>query len=337
MDSATPISQNGRNNTLGGMSIMQAGAIKRSKRTLANIEATFTKPLIKKSAWRMMQFDPDTYPPTDPKFIVNSTLGIMARELEMQQLSSLLSTTQGNTVGYWMLMRSIYEHTSVSNREEMIQTAEQMLQKALNPEPDPAQQAKMQELQQKAQNDSAKLQIEQSRADTERMRVEKEIFVMQEQIKKIQSDVAFTDTQAEATRRSTVVETEQAIKGQANKVRELEQKDEELRLKSKDMDIKIILSQNEILAEKDQKQMELQLQGLESKDGKVVSIQQAIRKRVRIWATADGGMEGISEPIDGSESDEKKRIKVWKTADGMEGISEPVDETEEKNTAGQST
>jgi len=61
-------------------------------------------------------------------------------------------------------------------------------------------------------------------------------------------------------------------------------------------------------------------------DGKVVNIQKAVKKRVRIWATADGGMEGISEPVDESESDEKKRIKVWKTENGMEGISEPVDD-----------
>ena len=337
MDSATPIASSQRNNTLGGMSIMQAGAIKRSKRTLANIEATFTKPLIKKSAWRMMQFDPDTYPPTDPKFIVNSTLGIMARELEMQQLAGLLSTTQGNTVGYWMLMRSIYEHTSVSNREVMIQTADKMLQKALNPEPDPIQQQKVAVDQQNAQNDAAKLGIEKSRADTERMRVEKEIVMMQESIKKLQSETALTDTKAEQIRRSTIVETEKAIKEQENKLRELDQGDEQLRLKDKDLNIKVTLSQNEILAEKDQKQMELGLEAMQKgmpvdDDGKVVNIQKAVKKRVRIWATADGGMEGISEPIDDSECDDKKRIKVWKTEDGMEGISEPIDGEKEKAT-----
>ena len=303
MDSATPIAQNQRNNTLGGMSIMQAGAIKRSKRTLANIESTFTKPLIQKSAWRMMQFDPETYPATDPKFIVNSTLGIMARELEMQQLAGLLSTTQGNTVGYWMLMRSIYEHTSVNNREEMIKTAEQMLEQALNPQPSPELQAKQQENQQQFQLDGAKLQIEKSRADTERMRVEKEIMTMQESIKKMQAEVGLTETRAEEIRRSTIIDTEQAIKQQENKLRELEQADEKLRLEAKALDVKVTLSQNEILAEKDQKQMEMQLGGGNGgTDGKVVNIQQAaVRKRIRVWSTKDGGMEGISEPIDESE------------------------------------
>jgi len=297
MDSATPIAQNQRNNTLGGMSIMQAGAIKRSKRTLANIESTFTKPLIQKSAWRLMQFDPESYPATDPKFIVNSTLGIMARELEMQQLAGLLSTTQGNTVGYWMLMRSIYEHTSVSNREQMIKTADQMLQQALNPQPSPELQAKQQENQQKAQNDAAKLQIEASRAETERMRVEKELSLIPEQLKKLAAEIDKLSTESEATRRGTIVETEQAIKQQSNKERELDQKDKEIALKAKDLDVKVTLSQNEILAEKDNKQMELSLQA-NSSDGKVVNIQQApTKKRIRVWTTKDG-LEGISEPIE---------------------------------------
>ena len=337
MDSATPISQNQRNNTLGGMSIMQAGAIKRSKRTLANIEATFTKPLVKKSAWRLMQFDPDTYPPTDPKFIINSTLGIMARELEMQQLAGLLSTTQGNTVGYWMLMRSIYEHTSVSNREQMVATSEQMLQKALNPEPSPEFQAKQQEIQQKAQNDAAKLAIEQSRADTERMRVEKEIALIPEQMKKIIAEVDKLSTDAEAVRRSTIVETETALSAQRNKDRELDQKDKELALKVKDQDIKVTLAQNEILAEKDQKQMELSL----SNNGKglapVINIKSASKKKITVTRTANG-LEGVSEPIydeeivegmcdDGSitvNTSKKKKISVKETANGLEGISEEI-------------
>jgi hypothetical protein len=284
-----------------------------------------------------MQFDPETYPPTDPKFIVNSTLGIMARELEMQQLAGLLSTTQGNTVGYWMLMRSIYEHTSVSNREAMIQTADQMLQKALNPPPNQAEQMKLLEIKQNAQNDATKLKIEQSRADTERLRVQKEIAMMQESVKKFRSDIALNDTKAEEIRRDTIIRTEKAIKEQENKLKELAQKDEELRIKRKELDVRITLSQNEILAERDQKQMELRLEAMQkgeplSEDGKVVSIGKPVKKRVRIWTTEDGGMEGISEPIDKSESGEKKRIKVWKTADGMEGISEPVDEAEEEKT-----
>ena len=340
MDSATPIAQNARNNTLGGMSIMQAGAIKRSKRTLANIESTFTKPLIKKSAMRLMQFDPDNYPAADPKFVVNSTLGIMARELEMQQLSSLLSTTQGNTVAYWMLMSSLYQHTSVNNREQMQATADQQLQLAMNPQPSPEQQQKAQKDQQDFQLAQAKLQIEQSRADTERTRVEKEIIAMQEGIKKTQAEVNKIETDAEATRRTTIVETEEAIKKSEHKERELDQKDTELALKAKDIDVKVTLSQNEILAEKDQKQMDLCLQNNMTVDdtGKplapVVNIKTAAKKKITIKRTKNG-LEGTSEPIydddeptaDGTvtvKASKKKKVTVKETADGLVGYSEEI-------------
>lgn len=340
MDSATPTAQNARNNTLGGMSIMQAGAIKRSKRTLANIESTFTKPLIKKSAWRLMQFDPEGYPATDPKFIVNSTLGIMARELEMQQLSSLLSTTQGNTVGYWMLMRSIYEHTSVNNREQMIATSEQQLQLAMNPQPSPEQQQKAEKDKQDFELASRKLQIEQSRADTESTRVQKEIVAMQEGIKKTQAEVSKMETDTESTRRTTIVETEQAIRQAQQKDRELDQKDTELALKAKDLDVKVTLSQNEILAEKDQKQMELCLkEGINiDETGKplapVVNIKSAPKKKITVKRTKNG-LEGVSEPIydedeptaDGTvtvNTSKKKKITVRETENGLEGISEEI-------------
>ena len=97
MDSAAPVGVNPRNATASGMSMMMGGAIKRSKRTLANIERMFTSPLIHKAAWRYMQFAPDRYPIRDVKFIVNSTLGIMAREMEQQQLTGLLSTVPADS------------------------------------------------------------------------------------------------------------------------------------------------------------------------------------------------------------------------------------------------
>lgn len=137
MDSATPVGISPRNQTASGMSMIQGGAIKRSKRTLANISRHFTTPLIHKIAWRYMQFDYERYPSVDVKFTVHTTLGIMAREYEQQQLSSLLNTVPPDSPAYWMLLRSIYENSSISNREEMLKIIDSLLQKALNPEPPP--------------------------------------------------------------------------------------------------------------------------------------------------------------------------------------------------------
>ena len=143
MDSATPIGQSPRNQTASGMSMISAGAVKRSKRTLSNITRSFLSPFIHKAAWRYMQFDPERYPAIDVKFVVHSTLGIMARELEQQQLSGLLNTTKPDSPGYWMLISSIYENSSISNREEMMNLAKGLLEQSINPQPDPMQQQMM--------------------------------------------------------------------------------------------------------------------------------------------------------------------------------------------------
>lgn len=176
MDSATPIGTSPRNQTASGMSMIASSAIKRSKRTLANIERHFTKPFIQKAAWRYMQFDPDRYPTRDVKFQVHSTLGIMARELEQQQLTTLLQTAPPDSPMAWMLIRSIYENSSITDREEMIQLSEQMLQQSMQPTPDPMAEAKMQEVQLKAKEAEASLQIEAQRAKTEadRLQIEAE-------------------------------------------------------------------------------------------------------------------------------------------------------------------
>ena len=67
MDSATPTGISPRNNTASGMSMMLAGAIKRQKRTMQNVERHFLDPLVKKSLWRYMDFDPERYPVKDYK------------------------------------------------------------------------------------------------------------------------------------------------------------------------------------------------------------------------------------------------------------------------------
>jgi hypothetical protein len=166
MDSATPLAENRRNETSSGMSMIMGGAIKRSKRTLANIERTFMKPLIHKAAWRYMQFAPDRYATVDIKFNVHSTLGMVARELEQQQLANMMNTVPPDSPAFWMLLKAIYEHSSISNREEMLEVIEQMMQSSLQKQQQPEQQdpmvaLKQQELQLKSQMDQAKLQLDQ--------------------------------------------------------------------------------------------------------------------------------------------------------------------------------
>jgi len=136
-----------------------AGIIKKYKRTLTNFQEDFMVPLIKKAAFRYMQFDPERYPSVDMKFIPSATLGIMAREYEQQQLIGLLQTLGPNTPVLPIILKGIIGNSSLSNRAELEQALTQMSQ------PDP-QQAQMQQmaLQMDMQQKQATTQSLQARA-----------------------------------------------------------------------------------------------------------------------------------------------------------------------------
>jgi len=118
-----------------------------------------------------MQFDTERYPVVDIKFKVFGSLGIMAREVEQQQLSSLLNTVPPDSPAYWMLIRSIYENSSITSKDTMLKLVDQLLQKTLNPAPDPLIAIEQQKLEVLAKDKSMSLKIELGRANTERARV----------------------------------------------------------------------------------------------------------------------------------------------------------------------
>ena len=151
MDSATSGASSPRNNTASGMSMLQAASIKRQKRTIMNFQENFLIPLIKKSAYRYIQFAPERYPAGDYKFVAYSTMGIMAKELETTQMIQLLSMTQQGTPAFGLLLMSIFENSSLNNREELKMAIAQGMQ------PDPQAQQVQQMVQ---QMELMKLQME---------------------------------------------------------------------------------------------------------------------------------------------------------------------------------
>jgi citrate lyase gamma subunit len=116
-----------------GLSMALSGLMKKNKRTLINFQEDFLMPLIQKSAWRFMQFDPERYPVQDFKFICLSTLGMVAREYEQQQMVGLMQTL-GNSPITPVLLQGIVKSSSLSNREDIVAALKQMS------EPDPQQQ-----------------------------------------------------------------------------------------------------------------------------------------------------------------------------------------------------
>ena len=128
--------------TAAGMSMSQGGVMKRQKRTLLNFQENFLLPFVKKAAFRYMQFNPEEYPIGDYNFIPFSSLGAMAREYEVAQLSQILQVIPPESPAHGAIVKGIVDHLNVSNREELIAAIEQGSQ------PDPAAQEAAQQQQQ---------------------------------------------------------------------------------------------------------------------------------------------------------------------------------------------
>jgi len=126
MDSAIPLGQNRRNETAGGMSMMQAGFLKRSKRTMRRVEKYLDK-VITKSLWRYMQFDSARYP-QDIKFKVNGTIGLMAREVENQQLVQMLGFVPPESPAHGLIIQALFENTNSAEKDVLKKAIQQMNQ-----------------------------------------------------------------------------------------------------------------------------------------------------------------------------------------------------------------
>lgn len=143
--------------TAAGISMSLGAIIKRHKRTLINFQELFLLPLVQKTAWRYMQFNPELYPAQDFKFIPSSSLGLIAREYEVTQLVQLLQTMPQDNPAYPMLIESIIDNMNLSNREEIIARIKQAQQMT----PEQQQQAQME---QQLQQQQIQLQIAKEQA-----------------------------------------------------------------------------------------------------------------------------------------------------------------------------
>ena len=137
----------------GAVSMSLGAIIKRHKRTLINFQESFLIPMIEKTAWRYMQFDPDNYPVSDYKFVPSSSLGVIAREYEVGQLVQLLQTVGQDNPIYPMLISAVVDNMGISNREELMA----QMQQAAQPNPEAQQ---MQQMQMQMQMQTAQLQMQ---------------------------------------------------------------------------------------------------------------------------------------------------------------------------------
>jgi len=144
--------------TASGMSMMQSAAIKRQKRTLMNFQNTFLIPLINKAMYRKIQFDVDRYPVNDYKFVPYSTMGIMAKELEMNQMVQMLQAIPKDSPAFNVILLAMMQNSSIHNRDAIVFGLQQGAE--TNPEAEQMQQMGMQLTMEQAQANIAKTQAE---------------------------------------------------------------------------------------------------------------------------------------------------------------------------------
>jgi hypothetical protein len=140
-----------------GLSMALSGLMKKNKRALINFQEDFLMPFVRKAAYRFMQFDPERYPVQDFLFIPISTMGMVAREYEQQQLMGLMSTL-GDSPITPIVLQGVIQASSLSNREQIIASLQQMS------EPDP-QAAEMQQVMQQLQVQQLQAQLQKTQAE----------------------------------------------------------------------------------------------------------------------------------------------------------------------------
>ena len=162
--------------TAAGISMSMGAVMKRQRRTLVNFQESFFKPLIKKTAWRYMQFDPEKYPSKDYHFTVVSSLGVIAREYEVSQLAQILQVIPPNTPAHGAMIKAIIEHMNVTSKEKLLAVIEASSQP--DPQAQQMQQAQMQAQMQLQQAQTAVLmaQAEEAKSRATKYNVESELM-----------------------------------------------------------------------------------------------------------------------------------------------------------------
>jgi len=163
-----------------------------------NFQNTFLIPMINKCLWRKIQFDVERYPVNDYKFVPYSTMGIMAKELEAQQMVSLLQALPKDSPAFDVILLSVFQNSSMHNRDQVVQALMQGMEP--NPEEEKMEQmAKelgLQQMQAEIQKTMAEAQEEATKAmknAAEAGAAQPNELKIQEKFLKLQKDLAQID------------------------------------------------------------------------------------------------------------------------------------------------
>ncbi len=232
LDGAT-LSGIGSNNKSGATSMAIGSMLKRQKRTMVHFQEGFWIPFIEKAAWRYMQFDPENYPVQDFNFLPLASLGTMAREYEVAQLTQLMQTMGAESPIYPVLVEAVVGNMGVGNREELIAQLKKAQQPTDEQKAEMEKQKQMEEQMhqlsmatQQAQVDAIKAQANESNSRANKYKVEAELEPRKVENDRIDAvaDVRDGVTEKEFSRRLRIAETKL--------------KEKEINIKEKDIDLR---------------------------------------------------------------------------------------------------
>ena len=115
-----------------------------------------------------MQFDPEKYPSKDYHFSVISSLGVIAREYEVQQLAQILQVIPPQSPAHGAMIKAIIEHMNVTSKDKLLAVIDQGSQP--NPE---AQQMQQQQAQAQMQLQQAQTAVLMAQAEEAKGRAAK--------------------------------------------------------------------------------------------------------------------------------------------------------------------
>ena len=210
LDTGIQLEMNSQNGTLGGLSMVMSGFIKRSLRTIGRIEEELMEPLVRKTFELYMQIDPDRYPPRNYTFKAVSAAGTMAREIEQAQLLNLLKTTSTESPAYWITMKAIWMNSSINKKEDVVAVIDQQLLKALDPTPSPAEQLQQKSLELDIQVKQGQLRVNYIRAQAEVARAANELRLAPSKEARDESQAILNLAKAEAAEVGHQIDTYRA-------------------------------------------------------------------------------------------------------------------------------
>jgi hypothetical protein len=163
--------------------MIQSSALKRMKRTMWNVERQFLNPLVRKTMWRLMQFNSQRYP-KDFEFVVKGAMGIVSREFEQSNLTALLSVVPPDSPSYNVILKGVIELSGTPKREELLKQIDEQNK------PDPEAQ-KMQQMQQQMAMEMAKAELQKAQLEVEEIKAE--INKTNEEARKIRIEADLED------------------------------------------------------------------------------------------------------------------------------------------------